>query len=421
MTSLNLTSADPAMKQLYKDRNFRVGTYTKHPLLGILPKDEGFYGRNMPIVIQYGNPQGVSGSFSVAQGATTASKFEDFLLTRVNEHSVATLDGETMEAMGNDAGAFVTAMKAQIDAAMKSLANRLESLIPGSGTGTLGKISAASNVASATITLDSIHDIVNFEVGMTVVTSAADGGALQAGSATGEVIAGVNRRAGTLTCTSLTWATVITGCTAGDYISAKGDAQANGTKKVLTGFAGWLPSAAPTVGGGDSFFGVDRAADSRLYGNYHDGSAQLIEEAIIDAQSVAAREEAAIDTFILNHAKFRQLVKELGSKVSYTKVPSRTKGGKEFAEVSFSGVQVHGDAGEIAVMAASRIPSNVGYGLEIATWKLCSIGPATKWNMPDGNRILRQASDDGVEARLVFRGNLGCNSPWSNVRCALAA
>jgi hypothetical protein len=421
MGSLNLTTADAAMKQLYKDKNFREGTYTKHPLLAILPKNEGFYGKNMPLVIQYGNPQGVSATFSVAQAATTSSRFEDFLLTRVNEHSVATIDGETLEAMSNDAGAFVTGMKAQIDAAMKSLADRLESLIPGTGTGTIGQISSGSTVASATITLENINDIVNFEVGMTIVTSATDGGALSTGSATGEVIAAVNRRTGVLTSTSVTWATVISGIAASDYICAKGDAQAAGTKKVITGFAGWLPIAQPAVGGGDSLFGVDRSTDSRLVGNYYDGSADLIEEALINGQSIGAREEASIDTAILNHAKYRQLIKELGSKVTYTKVPARTKGGKEFAQVAFSGIEIHGDAGEITIMAANKIPSNVAYELELETWTLCSIGPATKFNMPDGNRVLRQASDDGVEARLVFRGNLGCNAPWANTRVALSA
>lgn len=420
MTSLNLTTADAAMKQLYKDKNFREGTYKKRPLLGLFPKSEDFYGRNMPLVINYGNPQGVSATFSTAQAMTTSAQFEDFLLTRVNEHSVATIDGDTLESMSNNSGAFVTAMKAQIDGAMKSLADRLESLIPLSGTGSLGQVSSGSTVSAKTITLANVNDIVNFEVGMTVVTSATDGGSLTTGSSTGEVIAAVNRRDGVLTATSAAWNTVISGIGTGDYISVKGDAKAAGSaNKVITGLSAWLPTTAPVVGGGDSFFGVDRSTDSRLYGNYYDGSSDLLEEALINGQSIAAREGGAVDNALLNHTKYRQLIKELGSKTTFTNVPSRGKNGSEFARVSYSGVTIHGDEGDIDVIAANKIPSSACYMLELETWKLCSIGPATKFNMPDGNRILRQASDDGVEARLVFRGNLGCNAPWCNCRVGL--
>lgn len=419
MASLDLTSADAALKQLYKDKNFRISVYDRRPILGTMPKDEGFFGRNMPLVNQYGNAQGVSASFATAQAAATSAKMEDFLLTRINMHITPTIDGETLEAMSNDSGAFLTAMQAQIDSAKRALADRLESLLPGSGTGTLGQISAGSTVSTATITLLNINDVVNFEVGTTVVASAADGGSLDTGSTTGEVVKTVNRRTGDLGSTSAAWNTVISGIAASHYLAAKGDAQAGGSKVVPTGLGGWLPATTPSAA--ENFFGVDRSVDSRLYGNLYDASANTLEEGLINGDATAAREGGKVNTYFLNHVIYRQLVNELGAKVQYTKTPARGANGKEFGAVGFGGVAIMGlSANEIDVMAANKIPSSVAYGLEIETWKLCSIGPAVKFNDLDGMKVLRQSSNDGVEARLVFRGNLGCVTPSYNVRVKIS-
>lgn len=418
MASLDMTSAANALKRLYRDSNFRFGTYNRRPMIGILPKDEEFYGKDQPFVIEYANPQGTSATFSHAQSNATSAKIAEMALTRVNMHGVCTIDGETMEAMGNDAGAFVTAMKAQADAQLKSVSNRLESLAPGTGTGALGRCASFSSKALTLLDVTTVH---RFEVGMSVVASdgaSAEGAALMDSGAT-EVIAGVSRRTGVLTSTSAAWNTVITSLTASptsgqeDYLYCEGDAKNGSTTLCTSGFGAWLPATAPTAG--DSFFGQDRSTDSRLYGMTHSATG-LVKTGLIDGQSVASENGGEVDTGLIHHVKYRQLCKEIDSQTYYTKVPARGTKGKEFAQVSYNGVTINGDHGPITVLAANKMISDVAFLLELAVWKYCSIRTLVRWNTLDSNKLLRQSNDDGVEARFVSRSNIGCKYPGGNCR-----
>lgn len=404
--TLTITTADAVLKDLYPPDVFRDLTYQDRPLLGIWPKDESFVGRKMILPFRYSNPQGVSATFATAQSVTTSAKFEAFELTRVNEYSVANITGEALDAMSEDKGAFIDGMEAQIDAAINSLADRLESFIPRSGTGSLGKI-AAGGISTYYVTLDTLSDIHNFEVGMTLVASATDGGSLRSGS---QAVTAVNRRTGVLTAADSSWSG-ITSLTAADYLFASGDAANGGSNVATAGLAAWVPSSTPAA---TAFFGVDRTVDSRLYGVSVTTAGSLVNTAIIDAQSIAAENGGKPDTALLQNTKYRQLCKEIESKTTYTKVAARGDMGEPFANVSYSGVQVMGDQGPIDVLAARRIPSSYGYVLQLNTWKLCSIGPLTKWIDLDGNSILRQSSADGYEARMVSRHNLGCMFPGAN-------
>ena len=53
MPPLTIVSADPALKQIYKSNYYNDVVYADKPLLAMLPKFEGFGGRNMPIVLAY--------------------------------------------------------------------------------------------------------------------------------------------------------------------------------------------------------------------------------------------------------------------------------------------------------------------------------------------------------------------------------
>ena len=409
-----LTSFDPAMKQLHKPEMVEVLTYEDRPMLGWLPKKEDFYGRNMPIPLLYANTQGRSHTFATAQNNVTDSKWEDFLLTRSNNHSLAHIDGETAEATMNEKGAFVRAMKKEVDSAYNSLADSLESEIPRAGTGSIGQVSSGSTITAQTVTLANINEASNFEPGMTVKLSGTEGGALRAGS---EVIAKVNRRTGVLTATSAQWDTAITAAAASDYIHIDGDGQDAGTKVAITGWAAWYPATDPSAG--ESFFGVDRSTDGRLWGTYHDGSAQLVEEALIDGQSKAATEGGKPDTVFLHNSQYRKLVKQLGSKKEYCQVEAMGAGGM-VARVSYRGVMVDGDKGPLTVVAANKCQPSIAFALERKSNCLASIGKATKVNDLDGvGKYLRRSNADGVETRLVSRANVGSKAPIRNAHIAL--
>lgn len=413
MTSLNMTNADSVLKTLYPQSKIEDTTYKTRPAYAMLAKFEGFKGRNMQIPIKYGNTQGRSQAFASAQANMTPTKFNDFLITRVKDYSLASVDGETSLATQGDSAAFIEAMTSEIDSAMESLADAHETFVFRDGAGWIGQISSGSNVSTDTITLADINDIVHFEPGMTLVSSGTKTGAVRTQQ---EVLEGVDRNAGTLTATSAAWDTVATAIAASDYLFVQGDAHNNVGYVKMFGFEGWIPASAP--GGSDSFFGVNRSVDTRLAGQRFDASSLGLEEGLIDGASVASREGAQLDCLLLNHIQTRTLKKELGSRIEYSKVPAKNAKG-DHASISFRSMVLEGDTGPIDVVACNKCPADVAWGLDKSTWKFNSLGPAVRMLNGDGNRWLRQPTADAYEVRLAFYGQLSCNAPGRNVRITL--
>lgn len=410
-TRTSITNFDPALKQLYRSSNVAKATYKNRPLFGLLKKFEGFGGRNMPVVVQYGNPMGRSTTFATAQSNATEVKLEDFLVTRVSDYSVALIDGEVVEATRGDKMAFLQALKTKIDSAMAALADAIETKLFRTGTGSIGTVGSESTVS---LTLAEIEEVCNYEVGMELGVSATDGSALR-GSPSYATVTAVNRSTGILTSDS-NWTAQISGLVAGDYIYVQGDgANGSGSLTCIAGLAVWLPTGTPSA-----LFGVTRTTDGRLYGTYHNGADGTVEEAMIDIQSKIAREGGSPDKFVCAHVQVRKLIKELGSKKEYTDVNAQDKKGR-VANVGYRAVVVHGDEGPMEVIAANKCQAEIGWALTSSSWTLATLGNATKFLMEDGLRILRGSNYDGYEVRLGFRGNLYTNQPQWSGHCALPA
>lgn len=407
------TNWDAALKRLYRDSNVYKNTFKDRPMYATIPKFEGFAGINMPMLAVYGNPQGRSATFSEAQGNVTSTQMKQFLLDIVNEYSLGTVTGEEVDRSRDNAGAFLKALQSTIDFAMDSLADAIETFLPRSGTGSIGRVSSGSTVSNDTVTLQTVSDVANFEVGMTLRGTSTDGGAYDTGE---EILEGVNRSTGDLTATSAAWNTVMTDLAASDYLVVSGDAANGGGNIKIDGFQSWLPTSTPTAG--ESFFNVDRSTDSRLYGTYHDGSAQTMEDALIDGQSKSAQQGGSPDLGFQNHVKQRRLIKELGANKEFVTVNATGPKGV-VAEVGFRGVYIQGDKHPIKMVAANKCPAADAFLLEKENAKLFSIGRAVKFLQDDDNKILRQGSSDGYEVRIGGRFNFCLKNPIGSVRVNL--
>ena len=374
---------------------------------------------NTRIVNVYGDPQGRSASFGNAQGTTGTApsnqvSVDDFLLTRVSNYSIAQVGSEAAEASKGDAMAFLQALKASIDGAMNSLSNSIETQLFRSGTGSIGTVGAIDPDSDGSTTLAALgeeEDIANFDVNQVLVFSATDGSSLRAGTL---VVSAVNRSLGRVTV-GAAYSSVTTD---GDFIYAQGDAADGGSNVCISGLSAWIPSAAP--GGGDSFFGVNRSVDSRLYGQYTDQSASDIEDGLITAGSLSARVGGNPNVAFINHVQQRNLIQNLHNSQNYQTVNATTHKGL-VSDIGFRSVAIQGDTGAINVVAANKCPAESGFMLEMDKWILATLGEPVKFLNLDGNRILRSATADSVEARLAFRGNLGCKAPIYNVRIQMPA
>jgi len=407
--SLDLTSFEAALKEHYTADEVLDLVYSDRPFLALIPKYEEFGGKVLPIPIIWGNPQGRSATFSNAQarGALSNTQISDFVLTRVKDYQIVTIDEETLRASEGNANAFMEAQTTEIDGGMNNLSNSLASAMFRKASGAIGQALAEPTEATGSfiVTLKSVSDVTSFSVDQVlVIWSAETGGAQRSGDGTvvSWVVKGVDRDLGKLELTGNYTASGT--IAANDFIFVNGDRGAR-----IAGLLDWLPPSAPAA---TTFFGVDRTVDTRLSGIRYDGSAQPIEEALTDAASRLAREGAKPSHVILSFEKYAELEKSLGARVQYIDL-------KVSPEVGFRGIVVNGPKGAIKVLADQNCPGGYAFMLQMDTWKLYSLGKAISLTDTDGLTMLRQASADGVEIRMAFYGNLGCRAPGFNAVIAL--
>jgi len=404
MANLDLVSMNAALKELYSGQVVENLVYSDNPFLAMVPKGSDFGGKYKPIPIQTGVSQGRSSTFSFAQANQTAPDLESFLITRSKDYSIATIDNETMLASKTDKMAFLDGAKLLIDSAIRSITNSLASSLFRSGTGSIGQI---SSISTGVIVLSNPADVVQFERNMVLQANATDGGTPRA--ALGYVIA-VNRSLGTVTVsaslggsagTPSSWAP-------SDFLLVQGDNNAK-----LKGLSAWLPFVAPTTG--DNFFGVDRSIDvTRLSGVSYDGSAQSIEEALIDHSSLIAREGGKPDVMITNFATYAALEKSLGSKVQYVDMKQ--------ADIGFRGIMVNGANSMIKVFPDRNCPAQRGFLLSMNSWKLEALGDAPQiLKYGDGLEMLRVSNADAGEVRVGYYAQLRTNAPGWNGQIKFSA
>lgn len=412
-----------ALKELYTGDDFMKDlVYKKNPLLALIPKDEspsGMAGKYIPVPLQYGTPQGRSATFSSALTNQTAPALASFFVYRVKNYVIASIENELLEATKDNAGAFVDEAKLVVDGQIRSISNDLALDLFRDGSGLRGSYSA---ISTGVITLVSSGDIVNFEVGMALVSY--DGSNAQStGNAVGYIIA-VNRSSGTLTVsataggaagTPSNWSTSFPNLAVqGDFVA--GSITATTQYLKISGLASWLPVTAP--GGSDSFWGVNRSADvTRLAGVRFDGSSESIEEALIDASTLVAREGGMPDICFMSFASYAALEKSLGAKVQYVDVKH------EEADIAFAGIRIHAPYGPITVIPDRNCQPQRAYLLQMNVWKLRTTGKAPHiltYGM-EGLEGLRVGTADALEVRIGYYGNLVCSAPGWNCVIQLSA
>jgi hypothetical protein len=422
MTALNMQSFDAALKVHYTDLRVKNLVYKNNPFLAAIPKYEAFGGRNLPIPVQFGVPEGRSQNFQDALGLQTAGNYTEFVLTRVRNYGIASIGNEVLEASVGDANAFMQAASSEIDGILRAVTQDLAGSMYGTGfgnRGTIGALNPAPPVPPAQyeITLAEPADVVRFEVGM-ALTSNVPGGLPATAKGLGAIVA-VNRDTGVLTidpaAPGFTFpATPAIGAApaVGEFLFQWGDDTS--TRSKITGLGGWLPDVAP-VAGDPALFGVQREVDpTRLAGVRYNGSGMTIEEALISASALLFREGGRPDICFVNPVTYADLIKSLGSKVVYDLMRS-----SDVADVFFEAVRVHTPSGAVSVVADPNCPVSRAYLLQMDTWKLYSLGMAPKILMTDGMRILRNADSDSVQVRTGFYAQMGTSAPGWNCNITL--
>jgi hypothetical protein len=416
MANFTQQSVAGILKELYDDQKVQWLTYTDNPLLAMIKKEEKFPGKYFPNPVVYGLSQGASATFATAYNNQTSANVAEFLVTRVADFSLATIDGQLLAAAQTDPGAFIDGAELMIDAAFQTAVNRIASAMFRNGAGTIGQLESITNISgtSYTVVLTNPDDAVQFEIGQVLqcVQNSDGSGTLAAAAAT---VTAVNRNAGSLIVTL----SATTNWTANYYLAVQGDLpttsnnnfQPSGSTTTnrllkLAGLASWLPLSAPTSG--DSFFGVDRSLDvQRLAGVSFDGSALSLEEALLQGSGRIALNGGRVDTAIMSYSTYTALITSLGAKVQYIN--------EKIGDIGFRGVQVNGANTIMDCFPDRNCPDGVIYCLEMDSWVLRSQNPAPHiLKYMDEIEILRVPGVDAAELRVGMYGNMYCKKPGHN-------
>lgn len=418
MTAMSNSTIGQILKELYVGQKVEDMTYKDNPFLAMIKKEEKFPGKYFPMPVKYGNSQGASASFSNAYNNQSSALVAEFLITKIADFSLASIDGQLYESASDDVGAFVNGLEFLIDAAWDEAVTRLASAMFRNGAGTIGQISAVANVSGSTYTVTLVNpdDNVQFDVNQVLLAvQNVDG----SGSAPTDVatISALNRSTGVLTVTSST--NIASNWPANYFLASQGDlpttsnnnfqpSGSTGTNNLLklAGLAAWIPAGGPPVS--DTFFGVNRNVDSvRLAGCPFDGTALSIEEAILKGSNKMFLQGAKPDVGICSAATYNALVTSLGSKLVYID--------QKVGAIGFRGVEVNGAAGVIHVFPDRSCPDGLVYLLEMDSWVLRSAGGAPHiLSNVDGIEILRIPQSDTYELRIGAYMQMYTTKPGRN-------
>jgi hypothetical protein len=413
------SSVPGILKELYDDQKVQWLTYKDNPLYAMMKKETRFPGKYFPNPVVYGLSQGASATFASAYNNQTSPLVAEFLITRVSDFSLATIDGQLLASAQTDPGAFIDGSELMIDAAFQTAVNRDASAIFRNGGGVIGQLEAFSNTTTAwTITLANPDDATQFEDGQTLV-------AVQNADGSGTVstdyvdILTVNRNTGVLTGTGSTGSPSSAWTNAVYYLAIQGDTQTTTNNNFqpsgststnsllrLAGLAAWLPVAGPQAG--DSFFGVSRLADTqRLAGVSFNGQQLSLEEASLQGTSRIAVNGGRVDTGVCSYSTYTAYIISLGSKIQYVD--------EKIGEIGFRGVQINGANSVVSVFPDRNCPDGLIYFLESDTWILRSQGDAVHiLKYMDEIEILRVPGVDAAELRCGGYKNCYTTKPGHN-------
>lgn len=402
MAAITQASVAGILKELYDGQKTMWLTYKDNPLLAMMHKETKFPGKYYPNSVVYGLSQGASATFSSAYNNQSSPNVAEFLVTRVSDFSLATIDGQLLAAAQTDPGAFIDGSELMIDAAWQTAVNRIASAMFRNGAGTIGVIGAFANVSGTNylVTLSNADDAVQFEPGQTILAVQNGDGSGTQSSVAGQITS-IDRNAGSfnITLSSATgWTVGYSLATQGDLpTTANNNFQPSGSTTTnsllkLAGLQSWLPQTAP--GGGDSFFGVNRSVDvTRLAGVSFDASGLSLEEGMLQGTGRIAMQGGKVDTGVCSYATYTALITSLGSKVQYVE--------EKVGEIGFRGVVVNGANTTMNVFPDRSCMDGFIFAVEIDDWVLRSQNEVPHiLKYMDEIEILRVPGVDSAELRI---------------------
>lgn len=410
-----LTTFDFAMKELYTKERVADLTLKKSPLMAKMAKNSSFTGEALVVPLIYGAAQGVSGTLARAQtssaGANNAGNLKGlkFVLQTGEYDGAISIGDKVIKQSRSNVGAFMENKTAEIDSLYEQMGADLAAFLYGNSGNSIGRVSSAYS-SGTTITLSEPSQILNFEVGMFLERNTVDGsdGTTAATADTYQVTA-VNREAGTITLAAAA------NIAADNFLFRKGSYRGNTGVFVMHGIQDyvWVDNS-PTV-----IYGMTRTADTQRLAGSRVPAAALAGRGIEERfQLLATYMEGRYGTpgfedAYLHPEDWINLSIALQGRGIRPLEDSSTQFGYQTIKMVCGTKMVNFYADPFA-------PKNLGLGLNLKNWKLHSTGELIHPIEEDGLTLLRAATTNDYEYRLVTYPALECNAPGNSGRVALA-
>jgi hypothetical protein len=371
----------------------------QHPLLQMIqkgskaPGHEGdFVGANFTYPMKFGNPQGISNSFTHAQAQASATKGVQFVATAVTKYGNVLVDGPSILKCADD-GAFVDLVTITTDDTINAHVGALAFDLYRSSSGIRGQ---RASISTNTVQLATIDDARNFEIDQTVGASPnSDGSSARTGTTT---VTAVNLQLGQITLAS---AAAITSFADNDFLFNAGDPTGQGTSLgSWNGLDDSTPLTAPT--GGDSFRSVNRSVYiERLSGTRLSSTTSLnqtIEESIGQAAILVNTVGGRTNYAAINPINFWAVVRRGNARVEMQSAGGDLTYGFERATISTP-------AGSLTLISDPDCPTNRCRGFDMESHYIRKNGELVHIINDDGNYNLRSTTADSLETRTRTLAN----------------
>jgi hypothetical protein len=224
--------------------------------LQMIPHKKDFHGSSIDWTVPYAGLGGRSHTASNSESNDVNGAYARFSISRKHDYVKRTMDGDMVRAAlkGGPSEQFIQYVDAEMGLAVAALGQNLGRGFYGSRSGRRGVV---GSFTGATITLATVDDALNWQIGDKVCHSLTDGSALLSSGAS-LAITGVNTETGVLTFGS-TVASTLTAIANADSLYVLGD--------LNLSYSGWdtyNPATAPTSGDAVFGSGVDRSAAPEL-------------------------------------------------------------------------------------------------------------------------------------------------------------
>lgn len=420
MPGSTLTTFDALMKERYMDSSIvEKLVYPENPLLAKLQNsgDTEMVGDQMPVPIFSALPQGMSGGFTTAQtnagltsGNTASYKWN---ITAGEYYGVIYIGDKVIMASRTNKGAFLANKEIEIDGLFEQAGENMSVYLWGNGGQAIGR--RASLTGNDLQLVDDI-DAQNFEVGMNLKASVADGStatdAQRAGTAA--TVTGVNRATGVITATTYG---NITAFANNDHLFREGDFFGDTGTTIIKGVQAFLTAsdAPPALWGVSA---ATRATDPQRYAGCRVApgtiAGKTFEERIkiLIAQMIGRFKSKAPTSGWMNPEDF-QVLETLMAARGVRPLEDDT------AKFGFSKISIATAGGTIPIYCDRHCPKGTFYALRLEDWGISCMGELLHFQNGDGMEVLRVYNSTNYEARLISYPLLYCRAPKNSGRVSL--